>query len=568
HETITRGDYRPAAFQGFTIPKKSGGARLIAVADPRDHLVQKMLHTLLTPVFDRMFEECSIGFRRGRSRQQARRVVTAAVRQGFTHVLESDVESFFDSVDWQLMLERLANLLPRADHLTYSLLERFIKADLTVNNRPCPRDRGLIQGMVLAPLLANLFLDTFDEKMNALGYRMVRYGDDFLVLTRSLEEGKKAREDAANILKRLGLELKDEKTAVTALDAGFSFLGFDFGPELDEEFIDRTALRKTVFIRSMYAFAGIDSGSLIIRKGGRLITRLPMSRIGEIVIFGNNTVSARLLHQCSRENIPVSFCRAAGRYVNTLRPDSRAYFVIAARHARRFETTPAEQRRAIAGRIAAAKLAGYSSWFAGRYGSRTKRVCALLQTRINSIMEAKTVETVRGLEGEATGRIYEFLRPLFVDTAFRSARRLPRAKCDPWNVLTDFTSFLFFSKLNVLLRSQGLNPYLGFLHSHKDNYESLVCDLQEPFRARMDRFVLKTVNRRVVRSEHFEFSSQYKTFHMKSEGIGPFLEAFEREMNVRLAGDGGTLKQLLVAQVQVLRRWVDGKGKLFFYQPR
>jgi group II intron reverse transcriptase/maturase/CRISPR-associated endonuclease Cas1 len=577
HNQIVDGSYSPAPFSGFTLAKKSGGSRLIASAEPRDHLVEKMLHELLTETFERMFEECSIGFRRGRSRQEAKKVIASAVRQGYSHVFESDIESFFDMIDWHILLERLAGILPETDTLTFSLLEKFIKADLTVNGREQMRSQGLIQGMVLAPLLANLYLDSFDEEMTALGYWMLRYGDDFLVMARSRKEGEQAKKHATAILEYLKLNLKSEKTAITTLDAGFSFLGFDFGPELDEEFIDRTALRKTVFIRNLYSFIGIDSDSVIIRKDKSLISRLPINRIGEIVVFGNNTVSTRLLHRCSKENISVSFCQAGGRYINTLRPDSMAYFAIAAQHSNRFYYMSDEQRLIVAQKIAIAKIFGYISWFSSRYGTRAREICHLLQQRSKAMQKTDRVESIRGHEGEASGRIFTFLRSLTVNDFFLTGKqqrptqwkRQPRVKCDPFNVLLDFASFLIFSRLNVLLRSQGLNPYLGFLHSHKDHYESLVCDLQEPFRARMNRFILRTINRKIIRPEHFEFSKQYKTYSITQEGVRLFLEAFERELRVRLTGDGGTLLQLLVAQVQVIRQWVTDEGKkLFFYMQK
>jgi CRISPR/Cas system-associated endonuclease Cas1 len=103
------------------------------------------------------------------------------------------------------------------------------------------------------------------------------------------------------------------------------------------------------------------------------------------------------------------------------------------------------------------------------------------------------------------------------------------------------------------------------LHSTKDTYKSLVCDLQEPFRCRIDRFIVKAINRSILQEKHFEIGDNGK-FSMTGTGVGLYLEAFEREMGVRLAGDGGTLGQLLAAQVRALRSWVEGKFPLHFYR--
>ena len=116
----------------------------------------------------------------------------------------------------------------------------------------------------------------------------------------------------------------------------------------------------------------------------------------------------------------------------------------------------------------------------------------------------------------------------------------------------------------MLLRSQGLNPYLGFLHSHKDRYESLVCDFQEPFRCRMDRMVVKLINRKVIKKD--DFHRTHRGYKLEGAAVGRFLEAFERELSIQLRGDGGTLKQLLVAQVRIFLHWVNGQGELYFYE--
>ena len=565
-EEICSNGYQPSPFCGFTLPKKKGGTRLIASARPRDRLVLRMLHDLLAPVLDKMFEDCSIGFRRGRSRSLARKAVAGAVRDGYTHVLEADIASFFDDIDWELMEKRLRDTVPLADRLTLALLSRFIRAELEINNRPVERDRGLIQGMALSPLLANLYLDTFDEEMSLLGYFLVRYGDDFVVMARGQKEAEQARVHAAAILERLHLRLNTSKTTVTAFDAGFSFLGFDFGPGLDEEFIDRTALRKTVFVRSMFGFIGVDSDTLVIRKDKRLVAGFPLNRVGELVIFGDNTLSARLVHRCCASSIPISFCRAGGRYVSTLRPDSKSYFALTALHDNRFSAMDRSERTTVARRIVTAKIRGYIHWLAGRYTGDAAEICATLENRLARLDRAETVESLRGYEGEAAGQVYAFLRTVIRDPFFLFSERRPREKCDPFNVLTDFASFLMFSRINVLLRGQGLNPYLGFLHSHRDNYESLVCDLQEPFRARTDRFVMKTMNRRMIRPEHFHCDGG--RYSLTSKAVGIFLEAFEKEQQTRLRGDGGTLKQLLVAQVQAVRMWaVDSRHNLVLYQP-
>ena len=565
HDDMVKCCLEPRPANGFYVDKRRGGQRLIATLDLQDYLVHKFLASILTPVVDRMFENASVGFRAGRSRDTARKMIRKACSEGYCYVLESDIAAFFDRINWDILVEKLVHCLPLGDMLTLELLKQVIHIPLAVAGKEVERSRGLVQGSPLSPLLSNLYLDSFDEEMEQRGFRLVRYGDDFLVLTRSQEEAEQALTTIREILEPLKLLLKEEKTKTAPVDLGFTFLGISFDAGLDEDYVADSALGKTLYIRHQYAFAGIDGDSLVIRKDKELQARLPLKRISEIVVLGTNTISSRLLGKCAREKIPVSFCSPMGYYYSTLRPDSKHHLQRAARHGSVFSTLEEEEKIQIARRIVTAKLHNYLAWFRERWPAESRGLVHRVETSIASLAKADAVEKIRGYEGEAARRMFSFVNRLCKHTDFHCKKRKKRAREDFYNSLLDFAYSLLFTRLNVLLRSQGLNPYLGILHSHKDNYESLVCDLQEPFRCRMDRFVVKTVNREIIKPDDFE-KKENGTFWMKSSAVGKFIQAFEREMGVRLTGDGGTLKQLLTAQVRSVQDWVQGREGLCFYE--
>ncbi len=514
---------------------------------------------------DKMFEEASVAYRTGRSRETARRMIRQACNEGSCYVLESDVEAFFDNIDWQILEQKLQNHLPLADKTTLNLLKQVLRQPLTINGRPVERTKGILQGSPLSPLLANLYLDSFDEEMELRGFRMIRYGDDFLVMTRSSEEAEHALAAIKEILGPMALDIKEEKTRVSPVDQGFTFLGLAFDAGMDEDFVADANLGKTLFVRSQYAFIGIDGDAVVISKNKTLLARLPIRRIGEIIILGNNSLSARLLQKCTSEKIPVSFCSPMGWYYSTIRPDSKKYFMMAGNHAASHRALSDKETTETAAHIVTAKLHNYLAWFRERWPSESHEVCHHLETALASISKADSIEKIRGYEGYAAKCAFHFINKLCTDTAFHCKKRKKRAGRDPYNILLDFGYSLLFTRLNVMLRGQGLNPYLGILHSHKDNYESLVCDLQEPFRCRMDRFIVKTINRKTIKEEDFQMTDHGR-LRLTGKATGVFLEAFEREMAVRLAGDRGTLKQLLVAHVRTVRDWVEGKSGLLFYQ--
>ena len=188
-----------------------------------------------------------------------------------------------------------------------------------------------------------------------------------------------------------------------------------------------------------------------------------------------------------------------------------------------------------------------------------------IERLLASLPKAEDVAVVRGIEGDAARRMFRWVNDHVRIPGFASRQREARRKADPWNSLLDFAYTRLFTRLNVLVRNRGLNPYLGWLHSAGDLYESLVCDLQEPFRARCDRWVLRIVNRRQVRLED-SAPHPYGGLRLTAEATRGLLELWEREMDTRVATDLGTFEQLLHAQADAVLAWVNGASHLRSYR--
>jgi CRISPR-associated protein Cas1 len=566
--SVGAGRWQPSTAAGFRADKAtSAGERLLVQLPPRDRLVHQALQIALAPVFDRLFEPQSHAFRPGRGVASVRRFVQEAWAHGYSVALEADVEAFFDSIDWTTLEAQLDNALPRADVHTRATLYALVRTPVRLNRRDLHRTRGLLQGSPLSPLLANLYLDPFDEEMTRRGYCLVRYADDFIVLCRSEDEARAAREAAREILGTLKLTLKDSKTAITPFATGFTFLGVRFGGGFAADLVEDTALDKTLFVRQRHAWLGVDHDSITVREEGRLVARLPFRRVREIVLLGTAGVSTRLVERCAQRSVVVSFCSPSGRLLNTLWRHDRSHYERALAHARSHAALRDTERLACARTLVAAKLSNYLSWFRERPTADLRPAIDSLESALHLLSEATNLDALRGVEGMAARDVFRVLN-LRAPESFRSAGRRPGEQPDAWNLLLDFAYSLLFQRLNMLIRLRGLDPYLGFLHSPQARYESLVCDLQEPFRARCDRFVLKVVNRGQVTSTDFT------TDPLTGLGLAPraaarFLEAYARELDTRLGNDLGTWGRLIEAQVLAVERWVcEGEPfRVFFAQP-
>ncbi|GAL06229.1 retron-type RNA-directed DNA polymerase [Photobacterium aphoticum] len=211
--------------QQVDIDKDDGGTRTLSIPPWQDRVLQKAVASLLNEAFDPLWKHQSYGYRKGRSRFNAKDAINDAIRQGYEWALESDVDSFFDSVCWTNLAARLHLLFP-SDPLV-PVIMNWVKAPIrTPDGDEIPRTQGLPQGSPLSPLLANLILDDFDGDMLALDYQLVRYADDFVLLFTSQQQAQQALPHVIASLNEHGLTLKARKTHIVEAKKGFRYLAF------------------------------------------------------------------------------------------------------------------------------------------------------------------------------------------------------------------------------------------------------------------------------------------------------------------------------------------------------
>src|SRR5690606_27077336 len=159
-----------------------------------------------------------------------------------------------------------------------------------------------------------------------------------------------------------------------------------------------------------------------------------------------------------------------------------------------------------------------------------------------------------GVEGECARLLFPLLNERLKDPFFHSRHRVPRDKTDPWNTLLDTGYHLLFQRLHNLLCAAHLHPYLGFLHSAQNRYPSLVCDLQEPFRARIDRLLIRLVNLAQIHPGHFEKRPDGR-WRLLAPGARILIREFEIELDRHHHEERTCWRALLDLQTQALRRW-------------
>lgn len=567
-EELEQGRYVPRSLTEVAIPKSGGGHRMLRIPCVRDRVVERAVLDRLVPVIEPWLSDAAHAFRAGRGVASAVRRVVELREEGFAWVARTDIDDCFPSIPVGNALRYIRSLAD--DEQLADLIAAFLRRPARTVDGRLAQARGLAQGAPLSPMLANLVLSQIDRAILDEGFPLVRYADDMVIAADEAAECREALAIAAVALRRLGMRLGADKTEVMSFAEGFAFLGEDFGPRYPPQCSGQeNPTRRVLYIARQGAAARVRDGRVVVvSKDDEELINVPTGHVDRVVVFGSVGVSAGLRTWAATNEIGVVFLTRKGHFVGAL--SGAGDVARTARLRQQFAAVDdASRTLVLARRVVEAKLLKQRVLLT-RFGRHTraeqvKSATEAIERLVLMLPEADSRDVIMGIEGAAAREYFGCLGELVPENV-GFAGRTRRPPLDLANAALSYGYAVLLGECDAALRSVGLEPSLGVLHTEQPRRPSLALDLMEEFRPYVvDQVVVQLLRRGSLSPADARAADAGPGVLLTKAGRRVLLDAYERRMlqpvTGSLPGFAGSIRRHVYRQAQSMALWFENPDK-------
>ena len=577
---LQNGDYSPLPLLKFYVAKQSGGKRPICIPAVVDRVAQRAFLRVVDPMVEPRLSDCSFAYRRGRSVKTAIQRILFYREQGYSYVVHTDIDDYFEHIDHDFLLEKLSGLIDCNEAI--ELVKAWLKVDFYEGGRLVKNPhKGLPQGAVISPLLANVYLDEFDKAFEQTDFKLVRFGDDFLILCKDKASTKLAFDMALEIIKRLSLKLSYEKTAIVHFGDGFKFLGATLpnrdyiGPDTKSNPGDMPQgkptkspiLLRTLYLQEQGCILAKNDQRFVIKKKNDVLAEIPAIKVDQIIVLGNSSITTSAMKFALTKRIPIILLSKKGCYCGRIERGDSGNVEL---HQIQFNLLRDHDFcLRVSKKIVKAKIHNQRVLLQ-RHSKKIGNINQILDLMRNLLKKVETsnnVDQLRGLEGIASTHYFNGFKCL-LKSSFGFKNRIKRPPVDPVNSLLSFGYTLLFQNVYAFITVHGLNPYIGYFHALRNRHPCLASDLIEEFRTPIiDSLVLYLVNSQILKDRDFYYVGKERRCLLIDSAQKTFIRHFEHKMNSEVThyhtGILCSYRKCIDLQVQEMLKVIKGEQSVY-----
>lgn len=571
-EALLDGSYKPYQFTEVDI-ETNGKERTLHIPAVQDRIVARAILATTTSRIDPLLGASAFGYRPGLGVADAVQAVVDAREAGLKWVLRTDVDDCFPSLSPDIAFDRFTQAVHDTDitDVVEQLLGRTV-GNGKMRGKTLP---GLPLGCPLSPVLMNLVLVDLDDALNAAGFTVVRYADDIVVVGESKEELEDAARFCQRILRSFNMQLGDDKTDIMTFDDGFAFLGEDFGPKYPPAMpLQRVQEpeNRVLYLGAQTAHARISKGRLIVEDrqkggsnggahGGSKPTKLfdvPCGHVSRIVAFGSVAISSGLRSWAMYNGVDIVLASRRGSYLGIMQGTKTETH--SARLIAQVEINDTPRQLEISCAIIRAKvhkqIVVLQRFSKREAEEKVSNAITNMRKFMTMLDDTASIDEAMGLEGAAAKEYFAAYGSLLPDElAFTTRSRQP--PLDLANASLSFLYTVLLGECVTALRTAGMDPGLGVLHSPQAKRPSLALDLLEEFRPLVaDQVVLNAARRNRLTSKHARKDPKGQGILLTKKGREEILKAYEERMLQVVKGSipdfAGSIRRHLYRQAQRL----------------